>query len=160
LIFRRAIASVVLMALSGAFHLVGINAHLPSVPFAWPWQTVAAGTATNTDLGPWGLQKIQGISKPALGEATFNFRFTHKVSTNIRGWVWWYASTFYAVAHAAATVDLNPGPAWWEPAQGHYRLRILSRPEGSKPGHVTVVMVLPQPQLPRSVHDIAVDNIP
>ena len=62
LIFRRAIASVVLMALSAAFHLVGVNAHLPSVSFAWPWQTIAAGTTTNTDLGPWVLQKIQGIS--------------------------------------------------------------------------------------------------
>src|SRR6185312_12518610 len=31
LMFRRAIASVVLMALSGALHLVGVNVHLPSV---------------------------------------------------------------------------------------------------------------------------------
>jgi hypothetical protein len=160
LIFRRAIASVVLMALSAAFHLVGVNAHLPSVRFAWPWQTITAGTTTNTDLGPWVLQKIQGISKPALGEATFNFLFTHKVSKNIGPWPCWYASTFYAVAHASATVDLNPGPAWWAPGQGHYQLRVLSRPAGGRPGHVTVTMVLPQPQLPRSVHDIAIDNIP
>ena len=48
LIFRRAIASVVLMALSAAFHLVGVNAHLPSVRLAWPWQTVTAGTTTDT----------------------------------------------------------------------------------------------------------------
>jgi len=160
LIFRRAIASVVLMALSAAFHLVGVNAHLPSVPFAWPWQIVAAGTTTNTDLGPWVLQKIQGISKPALGEATFNFLFTHKVSKNIGPWPCWYASTFYAVAHASATVDLNPGPAWWASGQGHYQLQVLSRPEGGKPGHVAVTMVLPRPQLPQSVHDIAIDNIP
>jgi hypothetical protein len=160
LIFRRAIASVALMALSAGFHLVGVNAHLPSVPFAWPWQTVAAGTATNTDLGPWVLQKIQGISKPALGEATFNFLFTHKVSKNIGPWPCWYASTFYAVAHASATVDLNPGPAWWASGQGHYQLQVLSRPEGGKPGHVAVTMVLPQPQLPQSVHDIAIDNVP
>src|SRR5207244_8650288 len=33
LIFRRAIASVVLVALSAALHLVGINVHLPSVRF-------------------------------------------------------------------------------------------------------------------------------
>jgi hypothetical protein len=160
LIFRRAIASVVLMALSAAFHLVGVNAHLPDIPLAWPWQTVTAGTTTNTDLGPWVLQKIQGISKPALGEATFNFLFTHKVSKNIGPWPCWYASTFYAVAHASATVDLNPGPAWWASGQGHYQLQVLSRPEGGKPGHVAVTMVLPQPQLPRSVHDIAIDNIP
>ena len=160
LIFRRAIAAVVLMALSAAFHLVGVNVHLPDVRFAWPWQTVTAGTTTNTDLGPWVLQKIQGISKPALGEATFNFLFTHKVSKNIGPWPCWYASTFYAVAHASATVDLNPGPAWWAPGQGHYQLQVLSRPEGGKPGHVAVTMVLPQPQLPRSVHAIAIDNIP
>ena len=160
LIFRRAIASVALMALSAAFHLVGVNAHLPDIPFAWPWQTVAAGTTTNTDLGPWVLQKIQGISKPALGEATFNFLFTHKVSKNIGPWPCWYASTFYAVAHASATVDLNPGPAWWGSGQGHYQLQVLSRPAGGKPGHVAVTMVLPQPQLPQSVHDIAIDNLP
>jgi len=160
LIFRRAIASVALTALSAAFHLVGVNAHLPSVSFAWPWQTIAVGTTTNTDLGPWVLQKIQGISRPALGQATFNFLFTHKVSKSIGPWPCWYASTFYAVAHASATVDLNPGPAWWAADQGHYRLQVLSRPEGGRPGHVAVTMVLPQPQLPRSVHDIAIDNIP
>ena len=160
LIFRRAIAAVVLMALSAAFHLVGVNAHLPSVRLAWPWQTVTAGTTSNTDLGPWVLQKIQGISRPALGEATFNFLFTHTVSKNIGPWPCWYASTFSAVAHASATVDLNPGPAWWASGQGHYRLQVLSRPQGGKPGHVAVTMVLPRPQLPQSVHEIALDNIP
>jgi hypothetical protein len=106
------------------------------------------------------LQKIEGISKPALGEANFNFLFTHKVSKSIGPWPCWYASTFLAVGHASATVDLNPGPAWWTPASGHYRLRVVSRPREGKPGHVTVAMVLPRPQLPRSVHDITIDNIP
>jgi hypothetical protein len=106
------------------------------------------------------LQKIEGISKPALGQANFSFLFTHKVSKSIGPWPCWYASTFYAVAHASATVDLNPGPAWWAPGSGHYRLDVLSRPEGGRPGHVTVTMVLPQPQLPQSVHDVTVDNIP
>jgi len=160
LIFRKAIASVVLMALSAAFHLVGVNVHLPSVKFAWPWQTISAGTTTNIDLGPWVLQKIEGISRPALGQANFSFLFTHKVSKSIGPWPCWYASTFYAVAHASATVDLNPGPAWWAPATGHYRLQVLSQPQPGKTGHVAVTMVLPQPQLPQSVHDIAVDNIP
>jgi hypothetical protein len=160
LIFRRAIASVVLIALSWALHLVGINVHLPSVRFAWPWQQSSLTTATNTDLGPWVLQKIEGISRPALGRATFDFVFTHRVSKSIGPWPCWYASTFYAVGHASATVDLNPGPAWWAPAAGHYRLQVVSRPAGRKPGHVAVTMVLPQPQLPQSAHDIAIDNIP
>ena len=160
LIFRRAIAAVVLMVLSGAFHLVGVNVHLPHVKFAWPWQTISAGATTNTDLGPWVLQKIEGISKPALGQASFNFYFTHKVSKNIGPWPCWYASTFYAVGHAAATVNLNPGPAWWAPSSGHYRLQVISRPGHGKPGHVAVSMVLPRPQLPQSVHDITIDNIP
>jgi hypothetical protein len=160
LIFRRAIAAVVLMALSAAFHLVGVSVHLPHVKFAWPWQTISAGTTTNTNLGPWVLQKIQGISKPALGQVSFNFYFTHKVSKNIGPWPCWYASTFYAVGHAAATVDLNPGPAWWAPSTGHYQLRVISRPAHGKPGRVAVSMVLPKPQLPQSVHDITIDNIP
>jgi len=160
LIFRRAIASVILMALSAALHLVGVNIRLPSIRFAWPWQTISAGTATNTDLGPWVLQKIEGISRPALGQANFNFIFTHKISKNIGPWPCWYASTFYAVGHASATVDLNPGPTWWTPASGHYRLQVLSRPLGSRPGRVAVTMVLPRPQLPQSAHDITIDDIP
>lgn len=160
LIFRRVIAAVTMMALSGVLHLVGINVHLPHIKLAWPWQTISAGTTTNVDLGPWVLQKIEGISKPALGQANFTFFFTHKVSKSIGIWPCWYASTFYAVGHASATVDLNPGPAWWTPAAGHYRLQVLSRPATGKPGHVTVTMVLPAPQLPQSAHDVTIDNIP
>ncbi|MDX6337620.1 MAG: hypothetical protein QOG05_4960 [Streptosporangiaceae bacterium] len=160
LIFRKAIASVVLAGLSAALHLVGLNVHLPSVRFAWPWQVITAGTTTNTDLGPWVLQKIEGISQPALGQANFDFYFTRTVSKNIGPWPCWFASTFYAVGHASATVNLNPGPAWWKPAAGHYRLQVLSRPVAGKPGHVSVTMVLPRPRLPQTVHDITIDNIP
>ena len=160
LIFRRAVAAIALMALSGALHLVGINVHLPHIKLAWPWQTISAGTTTNVDLGPWVLQKIEGISKPALGQANFTFDFTHKVSKNIGFWPCWYASTFFAVGHASATVDLNPGSSWWTPSTGHYRLQVVSRPAAGKPGHVTVAMVLPLPQLPQSAHDVTIDNIP
>jgi hypothetical protein len=159
-IFRRAIAALVLIALSAALHLVGINVHLPRIPFAWPWQTITGGTTTNTDLGPWVLQKIEGISRPALGQANFSFVFTHRISKNIGPWPCWYASTFSAVGHASATVNLNPGPGWWAPALQHYRLQTLSTPGAGKPGHVTVTMVLPRPQLPRSAHDVTIDNIP
>src|SRR5487761_1603394 len=100
LIFRRAIASVVLVALSAAFHLLGINVHLPSIRFAWPWQTISTGTTTtNTALGPWVLQKIEGISKPAFGQANFDFYFTRKVSKSMGPFPCWYSSTFYAVGH-------------------------------------------------------------
>jgi hypothetical protein len=160
LIFRRAIASVVLAALSVVLHIVGINVHLPSVRFGWPWQGVTAGTTTNTDLGPWVLQKIEGISRPALGQANFDFLFTHKVSKSLGIWPCWYASTFYAVGHASATVDLNPGASWWAPATGHYRLQVLRIPQGGQPGRVSVTMTLPPPQLPQSAHDIVIDNIP
>src|SRR6266566_6225996 len=160
LIFRKAIAWAVLAALSATLHLVGINVHLPHVRLAWPWQSVSAGTTTDTDVGPWVLQKIEGISRPALGTENFNFTFTHKVSKDIGIWPCWYSATFATVGHASATVDLNPGPGWWTPATGHYRLQVLSRPGEGKPGHVTVMMVFPQPQLPQSVHDITIDNIP
>jgi hypothetical protein len=159
-IFRRAIASLVLIALSATLHFLGFDIHLPHIKFAWPWQTISAGTTTNTDLGPWVLQKLEGISRPALGQANFNFYFTHKVSKSIGPWPCWYASTFYAVGHASATVDLNPGPAWWAPATGHYRLQVLSRPHGANPGHVTVAMTLPRPQLPQTAHQVTIDNLP
>jgi hypothetical protein len=160
LIFRRAIASVILLALSATLHFLGFNVHLPSIKFAWPWQTITAGTTTNTQLGPWVLQKIEGISKPALGQANFNFLFTHKVSKDIGPLPCWYASTFHAVGHASATVDLNPGPAWWNPGGKHYQLQVLSRPGPGRPGRVAVTMVLPPPQLPQSAHDVTIDNIP
>jgi hypothetical protein len=158
LIFRKAIAWAVLTALGATLHLVGINMHLPHVSFGWPWQSVSAGTTTDTDVGPWVLQKIQGISRPALGTENFNFTFTHKVSKGIGIWPCWYSATFATVGHASATVDLNPGPAWWTPATGHYRLQVLSRPAGGAPGRVSVAVVLPRPQLPQSVHDVTVDD--
>jgi hypothetical protein len=158
LVFRKAIAFVVIAALSAALHLIGLNIHLPHIKFAWPWQSIAAGTTTDTQIGPWVLQKIEGISKPALGTENFNFVFTHKVTKNIGFWPCWYASTFYAVGRASATVNLNPGPSWWAPKSGHYRLQVLSRPLAGTPGRVAVTVVLPKPQLPQSVHDITVDN--
>jgi len=160
LIFRRAIASVVLLALSATLHFLGFNVHLPSIRFGWPWQAITSGTATNTDLGPWVLQKIEGISRPALGQANFNFLFTHKVSKGMGPLPCWYASTFHAVGHAAASVELNPGPAWWKPGSKHYQLHVLSGPRPGRPGRVAVTMVLPPPQLPQSAHDVTIDNIP
>ena len=158
LVFRKVIAWVVLAALSAALHLFGINVRLPHITFAWPWQTISAGTTTDTYVGPWVLQKIEGISRPALGTENFNFTFTHKVSKSIGIWPCWYSSTFAAVGHASATVDLNPGPTWWTPASGHYRLQVLSHPATGVPGRVSVMIVLPQPQLPQSVHDVTVDD--
>jgi hypothetical protein len=158
LIFRKVIAWAILVALSATLHLIGLNVHLPHIKLAWPWQSISAGTSTDTAVGPWVLQKIEGISRPALGTENFNFTFTHKVSKSIGIWPCWYSSTFAAVGHASATVDLNPGPAWWTPASGHYRLQVLSRPVTGTPGRVAVTIVLPQPQLPQSVHDVTVDN--
>jgi len=158
LIFRRALAYAVLTGLAASMHLVGLNIRLPHISFGWPWQSIIEGTTTNTDLGPWVLQNIEGISKPALGSENFDFMFTHKVSKNIGFWPCWYSATFYAVGHASATVDLNPGARWWAPATGHYRLQVLSTPVAGKAGSVAVTLTLPMPQLPQSVHDVTIDN--
>lgn len=158
LIFRKVIAWAVLVALSAALHLVGLDVHLPHVKLSWPWQSISAGTTTNTDVGPWVLQKIEGISRPALGTENFNFTFTHKVSKSIGIWPCWYSATFAAVGHASATVDLSPGPSWWKPETGHYRLQVLSRPATGLPGRVGVAITLPLPQLPQSVHDVTIDD--
>jgi hypothetical protein len=158
LIFRRAVAWAVLAALSAALHLIGVNVDLPHLKFGWPWQSIAAGTTTNTFVGPLVLQKIEGISRPALGTENFNFVFTHTVSKNIGPWPCWYSATFYAVGNASATVDLNPGPSWWQPATGHYQLRVLKAPATGVPGRLAISMALPLPQLPQSVHDVSVDN--
>ena len=158
LVFRKVIAWAVLVALSAALHLFGIRLRLPHIGLAWPWQTISAGTTTDTYIGPWVLQRIEGISRPALGTENFNFTFTHRVSKNIGIWPCWYSSTFAAVGHASATVNLNPGQAWWTLASGHYRLQVLSRTATGVPGRVSVTIVLPVPQLPQSVHDVTVDN--
>jgi hypothetical protein len=155
--FRRAVIWAVLAALSGALHLFGLNVDLPHVTFGWPWSS--SGTTSSTTLvGPLVLQKIEGIDKPALGSTTFDFMFTHEVSKPMGFLPCWYSATFYAVGHASATVDLNPGPSWWKPSTGHYVLRVLSKPTASAPGQVAITMALPLPQLPQSVHDVSVDN--
>jgi hypothetical protein len=158
LVFRRAVAWAVLAGLSAALHLVGVNVNLPHLKFGWPWTSISAGTTTNTFVGPLVLQKIEGISRPALGTENFNFVFTHTVSKNVGPWPCWYSGTFYAVGKASATVDLNPGAAWWQPATGHYQLRVLKAPATGVPGRLAISMALPLPQLPQSVHDVSVDN--
>jgi len=158
LIFRRAIAWLVIAGLSGFLHLVGLNVHLPSISFAWPWQSISAGSSTDVAVGPWVLQNIEGISKPALGTENFSFTFTHTVNKSIGFWPCWYSSTFAASGRASATVDLNPGSGWWAPSTGHFVLQVLSKPVPGAAGTVGVSLVLPQPQLPQSVHDITVDD--
>jgi hypothetical protein len=154
-IFRRAVAWTVLAALSAVLHLFGATFHLPHVTFGWPW---SSGQTQTTLVGPLVLQKIEGIDKPALGTETFNFMFTHSVSKPIGFLPCWYSASFYAVGHASATVDLNPGAAWWKPKTGHYVLKVLSKPSGNVPGTVAITMALPKPQLPQTVHDVSVDN--
>ena len=156
-VFRRVVAWAVLAALSAALHLFGANIHLPHVSFGWPWSS-SSTTSSNTLVGPLVLQKIEGIDKPALGTTTFNFLFTHSVSHSMGLLPCWYSATFYAVGKASATVDLNPGTAWWKPSTGHFTLRVLTKPTASAPGQVTVTMALPLPQLPQSVHDVSIDN--
>jgi hypothetical protein len=159
LVFRRAVTWALITGVSGALHLVGVNPHLPHVTFGWPWSSLTAPAAASDVLvGPLVLQKIEGIDKPALGSTTFDFLFTHKVSHSMGFLPCWYSATFDAVAKASATVDLNPGAAWWAPATGHYVLTVLSKPTGGTPGQVSVTMTLPAPQLPQTVHDVSVDN--
>ena len=152
--FRRIVAWAVLAVLSAGLHLFSANVHLPHVSFGWPWSS----TTTNTLVGPLVLQKIEGIDKPALGTASFDFTFTRKVTKNIGFLPCWYSATFSAVGRASATVDLNPGAAWWKPSAGHYQLRVLSPPAGNALGQLAITMALPLPQLPQSVHDVAIDN--
>jgi hypothetical protein len=159
LFFRRAVTWALITGASGALHLIGVNARLPHVTLGWPWSSLTApAAASNVLVGPLVLQKIEGIDSPALGTTTFDFLFTHTVSHSMGLLPCWYSETFSAVARASATVDLNPGAAWWNPATGHYALTVLSKPADGTPGRVGVTMTLPAPQLPQTVHDVSVDN--
>lgn len=155
-VFRRAVAWTVLAALSATLHFFGASVHLPHISFGWPWSS--SSSSSTTLVGPLVLQKIEGIDKPALGTTAFNFLFTHKVNKPMGILPCWYSATFYAVGHASATVNLNPGPSWWKPSTGHYQLKVLSQPSGAAPGQVAITMALPLPQLPQTVHDVSVDN--
>jgi len=130
------------------------------IALGWSWKPGTGAKRSTSDgiVGPWVLQKIEGNSKPALGTENFTFLYKHKVTKSIGPWPCWYSSTFYAVGHASATVDLNPGPSWWKPSTGHYRLRVLRSPVHGRGGRVAVTMTLPSPQLPQSVHDVTIDN--
>jgi hypothetical protein len=154
-VFRRIVAWAGLAVLSGALHLLGVSVSLPHLSPGWPW---SAPVTSNVLVSPLVLDKIEGIDKPALSSANFNFSFTRTVSRPLGFLPCWYSATFSAVGHASATVDLNPGAAWWKQSAGHYALRVLTQPSGSAPGTVTVTMTLPDPQLPQSVHDVSVDN--
>jgi hypothetical protein len=159
LFFRRAVTWTLITGASGALHLIGVNPHLPHVTFGWPWSPLTApAAASNVMVGPLVLSKIEGIDAPALGSTTFGFLFTRKVSHSMGFLPCWYSATFSAVGKASATVDLNPGAAWWAPAAGHYALTVLSKPDGTTPGQVSVTMTLPAPQLPQTVHDVSVDD--
>jgi hypothetical protein len=155
-VFRRIVAWAVLAVLSGALHLFGANVNLPHVTFGWPWSS--SSSSSTTLVGPLVLNKIEGIDKPALGSATFDFMFSHSVNKPMGILPCWYSATFSAVGHASATVNLNPGASWWKASTGHYVLKVLSKPSGATPGQVSVTMALPLPQLPQSVHDVSVDN--
>jgi hypothetical protein len=159
LFFRRAVTWALVAGASGALHLTGVNPNLPQVTLGWPWSSLTSPPAASEVLaGPLVLSKIEGISAPALGSTTFDFLFTRKVSHPVGFLPCWYSATLYAVAKASATIDLNPGPAWWAPATGHYALTVLSKPAGSMPGRVSVTVTLPAPRLPQTVHDVSVDN--
>lgn len=150
LVFRKAVAFVVAVVLSSVLGLAGVHIHVPHL--SWPWSQAVHGTTTTVDLGPMVLQKIEGISKPALGQANFSFYFTHKVVKSIGPWPCWYQASFFADGHASATVNLNPGPSWWSTG-GHYSLQNLGKHK------VSVVMTLPKPQLPVDAGQVTINDL-
>lgn len=86
LVFRRAVAAIVVAALGATLHLVGLDLHLPTVRFGWPWQPLGHTRTSTESVGPWVLQRIERIGAPALGTSTFGFTFTHRVSKSIGPW--------------------------------------------------------------------------
>ena len=156
LIFRKAIAWAVLVTLAGALHLIGINAHLPHIKLQWPWQTIARAPPPMSSWARGCCRKSRAFSRPGHGELQLRLHAQGEQEHRLLALLVY--STFYAVGHASATVDLNPGTAWWKPATSHYKLDVLSRPAGGKAGSVSVSIALPPPQLPQSVHDVSIDN--
>jgi hypothetical protein len=69
-IFRRTIAFAALATLFNALDRVGFNVHLPSIKFVRPRTSIAAGTTTDTDGGPWVLQKMRGSPGPLWARRT------------------------------------------------------------------------------------------
>lgn len=104
---------------------------------------------TNTIIGNAIVTSVRGVDQPALGEADFNFDYTHKVDKSALLFKCWYSQTYHAQAHASAYVNLNPGKAWWA-KPGNYTMSRTGK-------QVSVTLSLPQPTLP-DVHQVAIDN--
>jgi len=108
-------------------------------------------TTTDQVIGNVILEKVAGVSDPALGRADFNFDIERKVDKSFLLFKCWYAQDWHAEAHASANVNFNPGPNWWAKGSGHYVM--------TRVGHqVTVNLVLPRPTLPATVHQVVIDN--
>ena len=108
--------------------------------------------------GPMVLEKIEGIDKPALGSATFDFNFTRTVNKSVGFLPCWYSATFHAVARASATVDLDPVGRLAEAVGLPLPAAACLNQLFGAPGQLAIAMALPLPQLPQSVHDVSIDN--
>ena len=73
-IFRRAIASVVLTALAATLHFLGLNVHLPTVRFAWPWQAITRGHHHEHRPGPVGAAEDRGHLPARAGPGQLHLR--------------------------------------------------------------------------------------
>ena len=157
-IFRRAIASVVLTALAATLHFLGLNVHLPSVRFAWPWQTITAGTPP-TPIGPVGAAEDRGHLPACPGPGQLQLRVHPQGVQEHRHLAVLVRQHVLRRGPRVGHRQPEPRPGLVDPGPGHYRLQVLSRPRGGQPGRVAVAMVLPPPQLPQSAHDVTIDNI-
>ena len=91
----------------------------PRIRFGWPWQSITSGTTTNIDVGPGCSRRSRASPGPGPGPGELQLRVHAQRLEEHRLLAVLIPATFYAVGHASATFNLNPGPTWWKPSTGH-----------------------------------------
>ena len=131
--------------------------HLPHISLAGPTQT------SITNVGPVIRDRLEGISNPAPAVASYEFNFKIQKTRKLIGfYVVGYADTYYVSGEGYSHVLLNPGKAYWQQNPDAFNLTVTKKPATGangnvSPGHINLVVTLPEPNLPRGVGSVRLD---
>jgi hypothetical protein len=133
---------------------------LPHISISSP---VGPPKTSVTNIGPVIRNRLEGINNPAPAVANYLFDFQIKRTRTIL-WFWTvgFSDTYHVSGEGYSRVLLNPGGSYWKQHPDAFALTVNKQPvtaaNGSvRPGDITLVVTLPQPNLPRSTADVRLD---
>lgn len=154
---------IIVVALLLALQFVGSQfkwLHLPHISISSP---VGPPKTSITNIGPVIRNRLEGISNPAPAVANYLFDFQiQRTRTILSFWTVGFADAYHVTGEGYARVLLNPGGGYWKQHPNAFKLTVVKQPvtaaNGSvRPGDITLVVTLPQPDLPRSTADVRLD---